>query len=50
MSDNGDVNKRSGAVLIKHKVLAGVCIPVVHNSGEAWNCLLNANLGGAVRV
>ena len=36
--------------LIKHKVLAGVCILVVHSLGEAWNGLLNANLGGAVRV
>ena len=37
-------------MLIKHEAHAGVFNLVVHNSGEAWNGLLNVYLGAAVRL
>ena len=42
--------KRGDAVLIKHKVHAGMFNLAIHHTGEVWDGLLDVNLGGAVRV
>ena len=47
---NGDINERGDAVQIKLEVRAGMFNLIVHHTGEAWDGLLNVNLGAAVRL
>ena len=48
--DSGDIYVRGDAVLMKHKVHAGMVDPTVHHIGGAWDGLLDVHLGATARL
>ena len=46
--DNGDIEGRGGAVLIKDKIHAHMFDLTIHHASEGWDGLLDVHLGAVV--